>query len=330
MENKINSTLYSVCASLIHAPEKDYWLCRAIHFSYMENMEWDDLRYFLAVARTGSLSAAAEKLRASPSTVSRRVSQLERALSVSLFDHHQTGYTLTDDGTDLFFQAETVELSVTDLEMKVAGRDRQPEGHVKFATAENLANYVILPEIARFKARYPGIVLEVSTGIGSVSLSRREADLAVRLSRPEQGNVNIRRIGTQRFGLYGSPDYLSRQQREGRTDFDYIVWGEEFAHLPMMAWLDRMLMGRPPALIAHSLYGQLVAARAGLGLAVLPCFLGDPEPGLRKVELEGDMVEQEIWLVIHRSLAGSARVRAVADFMAELFAEKRALLEGTT
>lgn len=295
-------------------------------------MEWDDLRYFLAVARAGSLSGAGEALRVSPSTVSRRLSQLENALQVSLFAHHQTGYILTDDGFDLLAYAEQVEASITSLEMNVVGRDRQPEGLVKLATAENLANYVIIPELDNFKTAFPKIVLEISTGISSVNLTRRDADLAVRLLRPTQGNVNIRKLGTQKFGLYASTIYLDRRKQfenPARYDEDaFIVWGEEFSHLPMAPWLERMLAGRPPALITHSLYAQAAAAKAGIGLAVLPCFLGETLPELERMPFEGDMIEQEIWLVTHRDLAASARVRAVSEFLVELFKRNRDLMTG--
>lgn len=301
-------------------------------FLYLENMEWDDLRFFLAVARSGGLSGAAEILRVSPSTVSRRLAQLEQALSVSLFAHHQTGYILTDDGSDLLAHAEQVEASITFLEMNVAGRDMQPEGVVKLATAENLANHLIIPELGRFKELYPKITLEISTGIGSVSLSRREADLAVRLQRPNQGNVNIRKLGTQKFGLYASTQYIEKRssfENPSRFDEDdFIVWGEEFSHLPMAAWLEKRLADRPPALITHSLYAQAIGACSGVGLAVLPCFLGDTMDGLKRVLFEGDMIEQEIWLVTHRNLAASARVKAVSDFLVELFISKRPLMEG--
>lgn len=295
-------------------------------------MEWDDLRFFLAVARTGSLSGAAEVLRVSPSTVSRRLSQLEHALKVSLFAHHQTGYILTDDGTDLLAHAEQVETSVTALEMNIVGRDSQPEGLVKLATAENLANHVIIPALGKFREAFPKITLEISTGIGSVSLSRREADLAVRLQRPTRSNVNIRKLGIQGFGLYGSDAYISmRETFENPKRFDedlFITWGEEYSHLPMAGWLERRLADTSPALITHSLYAQAIAAQNGIGLAVLPCFLGDTTKGLQRIAFEGDMIEQEIWLVTHRNLAASARVKSVSDFLVKLFTEKRTLLAG--
>lgn len=295
-------------------------------------MEWDDLRFFLAVARTGSLTAAAEAMHTSPSTVSRRLLQLEQALQASLFARHQTGYVLTDDGTDLLTQAQQVEASVKSLEMTVAGRDSEPEGHVKLATAENLANHVIIPELGKFREQYPKIILEISTGVGSVNLSHREADLAVRLRRPSQGNVNIRKLGTQKFGLYASSAYLAHRSKfqdpSGFEEDSFIVWSEEFSHLPMADWLEKSLAGRPPALITHSLYAQAAAAQSGTGLAVLPCFLGDTVPGLQRLPFEGDMVEQEIWLVTHSNLAASARVRAVSNFLVELFSRKQALMRG--
>lgn len=309
-------------------------LVLANSFRYLENMEWDDLRFFLAVARTGSLSGAAEVLRVSPSTVSRRLAQLEHALKASLFAHHQTGYILTDDGTDLLAHAEQVETSVNSLEMNIAGRDRQPEGLVKLATAENLANHVIIPALGEFRKAFPKITLEISTGIGAVSLSRREADLAVRLQRPTQGNVNIRKLGIQSFGLYGSEAYVrTRAAFENPARFDedqFITWGEEYSHLPMAAWLERRLADKAPALITHSLYAQAIAAQNGIGLAVLPCFIGDTISGLQRLAFEGDMIEQEIWLVTHRNLAASARVKSVSEFLVKLFTQKRDLLTGNS
>lgn len=295
-------------------------------------MEWDDLRYFLSVARLGSLTAASHELRVSASTVRRRLLQLEHDLEIPLFSHHQTGYLLTDDGADLLSYAESVEASVFDLELNIAGRSNSAIGQVRIATAENFANFLIIPELNEFHAKHPGIVIELSTGVGSVSLTKREADIAVRLHRPEQGNVNIRKLGVMRFGLYCSASYkpsLPGGSLEENLELcDFIVWSEDYNHLPMAQWLQRVLAGRPPALVTHSLYSQVAAARAGFGLAILPCFLGDMHPDLLRVEFEGDLVEQEIWLVIHRDLSGSLRVRVVADFLVELFAKNKARLEG--
>lgn len=295
-------------------------------------MDWDDLKFFLAVARAGGLTGAAERLHVSPSTVSRRLSQLEERIGSTLFAHHQTGYLLTDDGKALFSQAERVEDAVLELEQVVMGRDAEPHGIVRLATAENMANLIIIPALPSLYTRYPGIVVELVTGISSVNLSKHEADLALRLTRPEQGNVNIKRLGTQNFGLYASRGYAERlgvgNNRNRFDDVDFITWTEGFSNLPMTGWVAQVLNGRAPRLMTSSLYAQVVAVRSGLGVAVLPCFIADLEPDFVRLPFEGEIVSQEIWLVIHRNLAASSRVRAVATFLQDLIADKRDLFEG--
>jgi DNA-binding transcriptional LysR family regulator len=293
-------------------------------------MEWDDLRFFLAVARLGGLTGASEHLRVSPSTVGRRLSQLEQTLGSTLFAHHQTGYLLTDDGKALFAHAERVEDAVLELERVAMGRDLEAHGVVRLATAENIANFVIIPALPAFMARYPGIILELVTGIGSVNLAKHEADLALRLKRPEQGNVNIKRLGAQHFGLYASRDYLAAFRATGKSfaEIDLITWADGFAFLPMTGWVNDLLDGRGPRLRTSSLFAQVVAVREGLGAAVLPCFIADGDPVFERIEVSGDPVTQDLWLVIHRDLAASSRVRAVATFIEELISSQRKRFEG--
>lgn len=297
-------------------------------------MDWNLIRDFLAVARTGSLNRAAQKLGVNASTVGRRIETLETTLGVCLFQRSQTGYVLTDEGEGLIGRAESFEETGIAFE-RGAEASESVEGRVRLATAENLANFLIIPALPDFRAQHPKLTLEVVTDIRSVNLNRREADLALRLVRPTQGNVSIRRVGTMRNGLYGSVDYVQHKQADrkhkdgGRFDGDeFISWSEHYSDLPTAQWVDRALQGRAPALVTSSLYAQLVAARAGLGLAVLPCLLADVEPTLRRISSEADAIEQELWLAIHTDLAGSARVRAVADFLSELIHRNAASLEG--
>jgi DNA-binding transcriptional LysR family regulator len=295
-------------------------------------MEWDDLKFFLAVSRCGGLTGAAEKLKVSPSTVSRRLVALEERISATLFVHHQTGYMLTEEGRLLVVHAERVEESVLELERAVANRDREPVGHVKLATAENIANFIIIPALAALHKRYPRITLEIVTGISSVNLAKQEADIALRLTRPESGNINVKKLGVQNFGLYASKDYLAEIRRRGiepDTDsLDIITWAEGFSNLPMAAWARTFLAGREPRLQTSSLFAQLVAARAGIGAALLPCFMAEPDPSLERLGVDRGVVAQDLWLVIHRDLAGSAKVRACADFLEQLVVSHRALFEG--
>lgn len=300
----------------------------------MQKMDWNLVCDFLAVARTGSLNQAAQRLGVNPSTVGRRIETLETTLGVHLFQRSQTGYVLTDEGEGLIARAESFEETGIAFE-RGARASESVEGRVRLAMSENLANYLVIPALVDFRARHPNLTLEVVTDIRSVNLNRREADLALRLVRPTQGNVSIRRVGRQRAGLYGSVSYLERtpvdEKNEGNrclnTD-EFIAWSDHYGDLPIAQWTDRVLQGRAPALVTSSLYAQLVAARAGLGLAVLPCFMAESEPALRHVPSTADAIEQGLWLAIHTDLAGSARVRAVADFLSELVQRNAASLAG--
>ena len=300
----------------------------------MTGTDWDDLRFFLAVARTGSLAAAASRLGVGASTVGRRIARLETRLGTVLFSHHTIGYALTEPGRALLERAATVEASVAELETAAAGRANEPEGAVRLATAENLASFVIIPALPAFRERCPNIALEIVTGIAPVNLTRREADLAVRLVRPTSGNVTLRRLGTLGYGLYGSPEYVAaRQKRKGPDaapfgDDDFVGWAEDFGHLPAAAWLQRRLAGRAPALATRSLYAQIVAARAGLGLALVPHAFAANDPTLARAAFDGLGFEETIWLVTHRNLANAAPVRAVSAFLVELFEARRDRLAG--
>ncbi|MEM5502677.1 LysR family transcriptional regulator [Ahrensia kielensis] len=302
------------------------------YLANMQNMDWNLVRDFLAVARTGSLNRAAQKLGVNASTVGRRIETLEGTLGVHLFQRSQTGYVLTDEGEGLIARAEAFEEASIAFERR-AEASGNVEGRVLLATTENLANFLIIPALPDFRAQHPKLRLEILTDIRAVNLNRREADLALRMVRPTQGNVSIRRLGTMHNGLYGSVDYVERRQAEskekdtGRFDEDeFISWPEHYGDLPAAQWINRVLQGRAPALVTSSLYAQLAAARAGLGLAVLPCFMGDAEPVLRNVPSDADVIVQEFWLAIHTDLVNSARVRVVANFLTELVHQNSARL----
>ena len=301
----------------------------------MQKLDWNAVRDFLAVARAGSLNRAAGTLGVNASTVGRRIEALEAGLGVRLFQRAQTGYVLTDEGQDLVNRAERIEAAALAFE-RGAEAAEQVRGQVRLATAENLANVLLIPALPALRARHPELTVEIATDIRSLNLHRREADLALRMVRPTQGNVTVKRVGTMRYGLYGSADYLGRRgvREEGTADAgrfdgdDLIAWSEGHSDLPAARWVERALEGRPPALVATSLHGQVIAARVGIGLAVLPSFLAATEPGLRRVPSGADAIAQEIWLVVHADLAASARVRAVADFVEAAVAANRDGLEG--
>ena len=297
----------------------------------MHDLDWNAIRDFLAVARRGSLSAAATELGVNASTVGRRIEALETRLGLRLFSRAQSGYLLTDEGRALIERAERFEEAAWSFE-----RGAQPaaglHGRVRLATAENLANFLVLPELGPFHLEHPGLTIEVVTHIRSVNLHRRDADLSLRLVRPNSGNVTVRRLATQRHGLYGSGAYFARtvDRRPGSLEGDRLIaWSDDYADLPPARWVENALGDREPTLVLSSMYAHYAAARAGLGLAVLPCFLGDRDPDLRRVRCDVDDIVQDLWLVLHSDLASSDRVRAVADFVVEVVLRNADRLAGT-
>tara|TARA_B100001105_G_scaffold252889_1_gene245384 strand:- start:1445 stop:2125 length:681 start_codon:yes stop_codon:yes gene_type:complete len=208
-------------------------------------MVWDDTRAFLAVARCGTLSAAAQNLNVGIATLSRRIERLESALKLPLFVRQQSGYELTEDGAELIEKAEALEAAAHAF---AVGADTQAQmsGHVRLATAENVATELILPELPAFRAQYPDLLVELVTDISTANLHRRDADLALRMVRPERGNVTLRALGTLGYGLYCSTSYELR--RESNPDLGVCAAEATFWHNRSKFFSNRMTDGNhfPP------------------------------------------------------------------------------------
>jgi DNA-binding transcriptional LysR family regulator len=297
----------------------------------MENLvDWNDLKYFLEVARGGSLTRAADVLRVSQSTVGRRIAELEQRLATRLFARHQTGYFLTDEGRELLGRAEAVEDNMLAFERGASGLAPAVSGIVRLATTENLATDLVIPALPRFVARHPQLRLEIVTTTATVELGRRDADLALRVVRPSHGNLKMRRLGEMTHGVYGHRDYLARHPaRDGDplAGRAIVTWDEAHAHLPAARWLALHAPEAHVVLAASTLRAQIAAVRAGLGLAVLPDFLAT-DPHFVRVLAPSEVFSDGLWLVMHADLAASNRVRAVADFLAETVAQASGRLAG--
>ncbi|RRE07947.1 LysR family transcriptional regulator [Klebsiella pneumoniae] len=278
---------------------------------------WDDARIFLAIARAGTLSGAADKMNMGIATVSRRLDRLEQALNVPLFSRHQSGYRLTDDGEALLARAEALEYAGPAF-----GEAAQLQGHVAGLSVwppriTRHAFYSALPE--RALDHYPELRVEVLSGVQPVNLHRRDADLAIRMVKPEAGHLTLKRLGTVGFGVYGAADCLVGADGLSLSEADFVGWPETHQHLPAAQWITRTLRGRPCKVEANTLVAQVSAVSAGLGLGVLPHFMARAS-GLQCLQPEIG-ADQTLWLVMHSDLAGSRRVRVLADHLIALFAD---------
>jgi DNA-binding transcriptional LysR family regulator len=282
-------------------------------------MEWDDLKYLLAVARTGSLSDAAKDLKTSPATVSRRIALLERRLQSRLFDRKPTGYSLTERGERVRLRAEQIETAVLAVERESFGGDLHPTGKVSVASTEDMAAGLIVPNLPAFRSRAPGIAIELNCQVDLTNLARREADISLRQVRPQEGNLVIRRVGSWPLGLYAARSFVEARELD-RGDLDLsrlemITWTDESAHLQGGPWLARHAPNAPVALKVNSRRVRQAACKAGLGAAILPCLFGDADPDLVCVLPPERVIVLDIWLVVHRDLARASRIRTVIEFL---------------
>jgi DNA-binding transcriptional LysR family regulator len=284
-------------------------------------MEWDDLKHFLAVARSGSLSEAARVLKTSPATIGRRIAALEDRLGARLFDRGQTGYALTESGEAIRLKAEEIEEAVLSVEREAFGRDLRATGKVRVATAEDIAAFIIAPKLIEFRRNHPGIVLELVSSWDIVNLTRREADIAVRTVRPTQGDFVIRQVGVWNCALYVSKGYAARKKLKPDLNdlrqLDVITWTEE-SSFRGGDWFDTHARGAPVVFAANSRHIQYAACKAGLGAAILPCLAADHDVNLVRLLPPERVRSIDLWLVAHHDLIRTARVRAVLDFLADI------------
>lgn len=292
-------------------------------------MDWDDLRYIRALGTAGTLAGAAEALGVHHSTVFRRMGRIEAGLGVRLFDRHRDGASLTPAGEEAAATAERLGVEVDELERHLAGRDTSPTGSVRLTTTDTLLEGVLGPLLADFRRRYPGIRLEVAVGNPFLSLSRRDADVALRPTATPQETLVGRRIADVATAIYGAREYLAEAPAtDTLAEHAWIAPDESLGHLRSAHWLRTQLPGIKPVLRCNSLTAMLAAARGGVGLAALPCFMGDRAHELVRVREPLPECAVGLWLLSHRDLRRVARVRALLDYLHEALVQRRARFEG--
>ena len=300
-------------------------------------MRWDDLRFFLAVARGGSLGRAAQALGVDHSTVVRRLQALEDALQTRLFRRAGRGRQLTDAGRTMLGEAERLEIAVRAIERDVANRDLQRAGTIKVSTPDGIA-VALMPELVlSFHTANPDIRVEIVTSNTPLDLASHEADIELRPTRRPTREARGRKLGRIAFGLYGAPRYLARRrarlragpESEGFDRHDWIL--PDPVALPIYAparWLRGLVPPNRVIASASSAVVMLAMIEQGLGLAALPCYLADQARGVRSLMLLDEAMWGELWLLTHPELSRTARVRAFLDHAGLYFARRRRLIEG--
>jgi DNA-binding transcriptional LysR family regulator len=279
-------------------------------------LNWDDLHYFVVLAREGTLSAAARALGVDHVTVARRVAALEAGSALKLVDRRARLYRLTEDGKRIAALASPMEEAAFAVERAVRAAGPGISGEVAISAPPSLANALIAPKLIELRRQHSGIHIKLIGEKRSASLTRREADLALRLSRPTEPGLVARKIGHFGFSLYGAPSYLKETPPHALS---FIAYDASMDDAPQQLWLKSIAGKREIVLRTSDLENQAAAARAGVGLAALPHFLGDGDPGLARCDAKGE-VTRDVWLVVHRDLRRAPAIRTVMQFLARCLA----------
>jgi DNA-binding transcriptional LysR family regulator len=299
----------------------------------MQSVNWDDLRYFLEVARTQRASAAAKRLGVDHTTVARRVRELETALGTVLFDKSRAdGFVLTADGQRLLAYADAVETTVQSAAELFTGGAHSLSGHVRVGSTEGFGCFFLSPQLARFTGQHPDISIDLLPVPHFVSLSKREADLAIMLERPERGQYVYTKLCDYRLRLYGTQDYLERhgpvKTAAALRDRAFISYVEDLAFSGELLYLDRTIPGATANLCSTSVIAQYHAALQGNALAILPCFMAETNPLLVSILPDEVAVTRHFWLCCREDLRKLRRVTSLWDYLRAAADLNRGLLMG--
>ncbi len=287
------------------------------------SLNWDDLKYFLAVARTGTLRGGAESIHANHTTLTRRLSVMEERVGTRLFDRSKQGLVLTQLGEDLMPHAERVEAEMTAASRVIVGRDAQPSGTVYITLPHGLAMTSLMDDFAAFADLYRDITLNMNFTNDIRDLTRREADVSLRVASEVTDDVVGRKLVQMSQAAYCSRAYAERITDNGGEGLHLIGWHEP-EEATTADWVKKSHY--PKAMLKHrvsELVPLITLAASGLGMAYLACNLGDRHPGLIRAPFQKPMPYRNIWLLLHRDLKNTARVRLFVDFLAERVTSRR-------
>ncbi|MEW6436355.1 MAG: LysR family transcriptional regulator [Pseudomonadota bacterium] len=284
-------------------------------------MDWDLLRTFLAFARTGKLMPTASALKLHYSTLQRNLARLERQLSVKLFEHAPgAGYSLTPQGFALLKYAEEIESTVFAIQSAFANKNTRTKEVVRIGTPDAFGTMFLAPRLGRLAELHSRLEIQLIAVPTNFSLSKREADIAIGLSRPDRGPLHARRLTDYEFGIYVSKDRTDLiSQIKSPNDLAqhvFVSYIDDLIFAPELEFLTDVLEEIIPRLKSSSLLAQLQVVASGAGFGILPCFLADGHPSLTRVLVREVALIRTFWMVVHSEMRNLPRIRAVGDFIA--------------
>lgn len=295
-------------------------------------MNWDDIRIFLALARTGTLAAAARIGRQDATTVARRLQRLERALGATLFEQSQSGQVLTEAGQRLLAHAEAMESGALAMRDETAAGPALT-GTIRVSASEGFGTWFLGARLGRFHGAHPSLSVDLVAATGFLNPSRREADVAIMLARPRGGPLVASKLTDYRLAVYASATFLaatgavaSVADLRRRTLIGYVP---DFIYAPELRYLSEVDPTLEPTLRSSSINAQAHLIASGAGCGILPCFIGDAMPGLVRLLDREVVITRQLWLVVHRDMRRVARIAGFIDWIQAEVASAQALLIGS-
>ncbi|WP_218576054.1 LysR family transcriptional regulator [Pseudomonas sp. SLFW] len=305
------------------------------HITSLSALNWDDLKFFLEVARTRKASSAAKRLAVDYTTVSRRINSLEASLGTLLFEKSRNnGFVLTAEGQRLLSSAESIESTLHIACEQVSGSGVALSGHVRMGCTEGFGSFFVTPQLSHFTDTYPAISVDILPLPHFISLSKREADIVIALERPEHGPYVVCKLCDYSLRLYATQEYLDQHPPIRKTDdlvgHPFISYVDDLAFSPELLYLNNLLPDVHAHLRSTSVVAQYVAALQGRALAILPCFLAAQDPRLLPVLPEEVNITRQFWMYCREDLRKLKRITLLWDYIRQTTEQNQAFLLGET
>ena len=279
----------------------------------MQHINWDNLRYVLMVANKGSVAAAARELKVNRTTVLRRIDKFQENLNCRIFDRGKAGYVLTPEAEKMINAAREVENTLFDMQRQIAGHELKLEGKLRVTTTDSFMLSMLGPHLATFRQKYPYIVVDLLATNNILDLHRRDADVAIRPTRQPEANLVGRRLCDVEFGVYAAAEFLPEMTGDNIFSERWIGFADSLSSTPVGAWFEATIPTVNICLRCDSFVAMRIAAESGIGLALLPVFLGEASPTLVRLEAPTRELTTGLWILTHPDLVRSARVHAFID-----------------